>query len=302
MQVPAELPAHEWRAPKPAVSAGSKQASAEAPAPAPVKKKVRRVRVSREQSPEARERGEGTAAEVRGEAAEEGSRAGVVAATGEGVGAVTGSGVVLSVVMRAAAAPAEVEASHAVADASAGGATAEVSRVATSAGDGAEASRVVASAGDGPEAPRVVAGEVDGVEAEGPAEDVARCQLDLSPDGDPARWRRGRAQMFAGAAFLGVGVVGLGVMVSGWYVQRFSANELSRGTGYSDEALAPLRAQQGRGETMLAAGAVTAVFGAALGATLMATGARDVRAGRAARWSGVRVAPSLGGLVLSGRF
>ena len=137
---------------------------------------------------------------------------------------------------------------------------------------------------------------------EGPAEDVARCRLDLSPDGDPARWRRGRAQMFAGAAFLGVGVVGLGVMVSGWYVQRFSANELSRGTGYSDEALAPLRAQHGRGETMLAAGAVTAVFAAALGATLMATGARDVRAGRATRWSGVRVAPSLGGLVLSGRF
>ncbi|MCY1012019.1 hypothetical protein OV079_42040 [Nannocystis pusilla] len=162
--------------------------------------------------------------------------------------------------------------------------------------------QAIASAGDGTAAPGVVTGEVDGVEAEGPAEDVARCQLDLSPDGDRARWRRGRAQMFAGAAFLGVGVVGLGVMVSGWYVQRFSASELSRGTGYSDEALAPLRAQQGRGETMLAAGAVTAVFGAALGATLMATGARDVRAGRAARWSGVRVAPSLGGVVLSGRF
>ncbi|MCY0993971.1 hypothetical protein OV203_42930 [Nannocystis sp. ILAH1] len=279
MQVPAELPAHEWRAPKPAASVGSKQVAAEVQAPAPVqvKKKVRRVRASREPS-----------VEVRGDVAEEGSRVVVVAApaesAGAGAGKVTGSGVVLSVVMRAVAARAEVEASQAVADASAGGAVVEAPRVVASAG--AEASRV----------------EVDGVEAEGPAEDVAGCQLDLSPDGDPARWRRGRAQMFAGAAFLGVGVVGLGVMVSGWYVQRYSANELSRGTGYSDEALAPLRAQQGRGETMLAAGAVTAVFGAALGATLMVTGARDVRAGRAARWSGVRVAPSLGGLVLSGQF
>ncbi|MFY0538195.1 hypothetical protein [Nannocystis pusilla] len=116
-------------------------------------------------------------------------------------------------VMRAVAARAEVEGSQAGADANAGGSMAE--------------------------APQVVASVGDGVEAEGPAEDVAGCQLDLSPDGDPARWRRGRAQMFAGAAFFGVGVVGLGVMVSGWYVQRFSANELSRGTGYSDEALAP---------------------------------------------------------------
>ena len=298
MQAPAELPAHEWRAPKPAASAGSKQAVAEVPTPAPVqvKKKVRRVRAAREET--VRERGEGVS-DGRGDAFENGSRAGIVAAPAEaaGAGKVTGSGVVLSVVMRAAAAHAEVEASRVKADAGGG----EAPRVGTSAG-GAAAPRGVTSVGDEAAASPIVAGEIDGVEAEGPAEDVARCRLDLSPDGDPARWRRGRAQMFAGAAFLGVGVVGLGVMVSGWYVQRFSANELSRGTGYSDEALAPLRAQQGRGETMLAAGAVTAVFGAALGATLMATGARDVRAGRAARWSGVRVAPSLGGLVLSGRF
>ncbi|WP_143140615.1 hypothetical protein [Nannocystis exedens] len=167
-------------------------------------------------------------------------------------------------------------------------------------GEVAGASGGVARAGDEDGDEARGAGEV--AEAEGPAEDAGRCQLDASPEGDPARWRRGRAQMFAGAAFLGVGVVGLGVMVSGWYVQRFSANELSQGTGYSEAALAPLRAQHDRGETMLAAGAVTAVFGAALGATLMATGARDVRAGRAARWSGVRVVPSLGGLVLSGRF
>jgi len=108
--------------------------------------------------------------------------------------------------------------------------------------------------------------------------------------------------MFAGAGFLGVGVVGLAVMVSGSYIQRFSAHELARGTGYAEQALAPLQAQHDRGETMLAAGAVTAAFGAVLGVTLLATGARDVRAARGSRWSSVQVAPSLGGLVLSGRF
>lgn len=137
--------------------------------------------------------------------------------------------------------------------------------------------------------------------AEESASEGERCELGpvlTNSEVDPVRLRKGRAQMFAGAGLLGVGVVGLGVMVSGSYIQRFSAHELARGTGYSDEALAPLRAQHNRGETMLAAGAVTAAFGAVLGVTLLATGARDVRAARGR----VQVAPTLGGLVLSGRF
>jgi hypothetical protein len=139
------------------------------------------------------------------------------------------------------------------------------------------------------------------VSAEESAGEGERCELGpvlTTSEVDPVRLRKGRAQMFAGAGLLGVGVVGLGVMVSGSYIQRFSAHELARGTGYSDEALAPLRAQHARGETMLAAGAVTAAFGAVLGVTLLATGARDVRAARGR----VQVAPTLGGLVLSGRF
>ncbi len=137
--------------------------------------------------------------------------------------------------------------------------------------------------------------------AEESAGEGERCELGpvlTNSEVDPVRLRKGRAQMFAGAGLLGVGVVGLGVMVSGSYIQRFSAHELARGTGYSDEALAPLRAQHNRGETMLAAGAVTAAFGAVLGVTLLATGARDVKAARGR----VQVAPTLGGLVLSGRF
>lgn len=277
-QSPVGLPAHEWRAPK-----AAKVAVSEAVAPVAVKTKVVRKKVRRAEAARAVEsevagnEDEGVPAAVMSEIAMEGARA-----EGASVGKVTGSGVVLSVVMARAAG----EAAEA----------AEDSRGVT--GEGGSESGAAAG-GDASRGVGVIATGA-AAKVEGAAE--ARCELDVGGDGDPARWRRGRAQMFAGAAFLGIGVVGLGVTVSGWYVQRFSANELSRGTGYSDEALAPLRAQHARGESMLAAGAVTAVFGAVLGATLIATGARDVRAGRGGRWSSVRVAPSLGGLVLSGRF
>ena len=145
---------------------------------------------------------------------------------------------------------------------------------------------------------RQAAGAATAEESAGEGE---RCELGpvlTTSEVDPVRLRKGRAQMFAGAGLLGVGVVGIGVMVSGSYIQRFSAHELAGGTGYSDGALAPLRAQHDRGETMLAAGAVTAAFGAVLGVTLLATGARDVRAARGR----VQMAPTLAGLVLSGRF
>jgi hypothetical protein len=123
-----------------------------------------------------------------------------------------------------------------------------------------------------------------------------------SPEAARALRRRGRAQVFAGASLMGVGLAGLGVMFSGLYVQRYSARELAWGANYPDELLAPLRAQHDRGETMLVAGAVTAAFGAVLGTALIASGARDLRAGRVQRYARVRVAPSFGGLVLSGHF
>ena len=272
-QSPVELPAHEWRAPKTA-----KVAVSEAVAPVAVKPKVVRKKVRRVEAARAGNEDEAAPAAVMSEMAMEGARA-----EGASVGKVTGSGVVLSVVMARAA-----------------GDGVEDSRGVTGEGGSEPGAAAAGDASCGGDVIATGAAAKEAAEVEGAAE--ARCELDVGGDGDPARWRRGRAQMFAGAAFLGIGVVGLGVTVSGWYVQRFSANELSRGTGYSDEALAPLRTQHARGESMLAAGAVTAVFGAVLGATLMATGARDVRAGRGGRWSSVRVAPSLGGLVLSGRF
>ncbi|MDC0721996.1 hypothetical protein [Nannocystis bainbridge] len=272
-QSPVELPAHEWRAPKAAKVAASEAAAPVAVKPKAVRKKVRRVEAAR-----AGNEDEAAPAAVMSEVAMEDARA-----EGASVGKVTGSGAVLSVVMARAA-----------------GEAAEDSRGVTGEGESESGAAAAGDASRGGDVIATGAAAKEAAEVEGAAE--ARCELDVGSDGDPARWRRGRAQMFAGAAFLGIGVVGLGVTVSGWYVQRFSANELSRGTGYSDEALAPLRAQHARGESMLAAGAVTAVFGAVLGATLMATGARDVRAGRGGRWSSVRVAPSLGGLVLSGQF
>ena len=58
---------------------------------------------------------------------------------------------------------------------------------------------------------------------------------------------------------------------------------------------------------MIGVGAVVTVVGAALGVSLMAIGARDLR-GRdiggkeTSRQARLQVAPTLGGLVLSGRF
>ena len=115
--------------------------------------------------------------------------------------------------------------------------------------------------------------------------------------------RTGHGQIIAGAVLTTAGLAGLGVMSGGLYFNSVSRRELAKGEGRPEEELQPLRDQQKRGETMIAAGAVLGAVGLALGIALISIGARDLKAARTESLQArVRVAPTLGGLVLVGRF
>jgi hypothetical protein len=115
--------------------------------------------------------------------------------------------------------------------------------------------------------------------------------------------RTGHGQIIAGAVLTTAGLAGLGVMSGGLYYNSVSRRELAKGEGRPEEELQPLRDQQKRGETMIAAGAVLGAVGLALGIALVSLGARDLKAARTETLQArVRVAPTLGGLVLVGRF
>ena len=112
---------------------------------------------------------------------------------------------------------------------------------------------------------------------------------------------RARAQVATGALLAAGGLAGLAVMANGLYVHGISERELARGGGYPAELLAPLEQQHDRSETRIAAGAVAGVVGLALGAALIVPGVRILRAGRPAH-AGLRLAPTVGGVLVSGRF
>ena len=118
---------------------------------------------------------------------------------------------------------------------------------------------------------------------------------------DPLRLR-GRAELITGAVFMVGGMAGFGALGAGAVLKGRAEEKLEDAEGRTDVDLDPLNAQQKRGETMLAAGAVAGVFGMALGIALLAAGGRDMKAGRAGLTSRVRIAPTFGGLVISGRF
>jgi len=115
--------------------------------------------------------------------------------------------------------------------------------------------------------------------------------------------RNGHGEVIAGAMLTTAGIASLGVMSGGLYLNRLSERELGRGEGRPADELAPLHAQERRAETMIAAGAIAGAAGLALGIALLTIGARDLKAARseplAAR---LRVAPTIGGLALAGRF
>jgi len=115
--------------------------------------------------------------------------------------------------------------------------------------------------------------------------------------------RKGNGELIAGALLASGGLASFGVMAGGLYLNRLSERELAKGEGRPAEDLAPLHDQQRRAETMIAAGAIAGAAGLALGVALLAIGARDLKAARREPLSArVRVAPTIGGLVLAGRF
>ena len=134
-------------------------------------------------------------------------------------------------------------------------------------------------------------------EPEGPA---APAQVDV--DKKAQLRRNARGELIAGSVLLVGGLAGLGVLAGGIFIKRAADEELEEGEGMSEEMLAPLNDQKKQGETMMAAGAISGAIGVALGAALLGIGARDLKASRARQTARVRVAPSLGGLVVFGRF
>lgn len=115
--------------------------------------------------------------------------------------------------------------------------------------------------------------------------------------------KNGHGQIIAGSVLGVAGLAGIGIMSGGLYLSRLSDRELEKGEGRPEDELAPLHDQKKQGETMTAAGAVTGAIGLAIGIALISLGARDLKASRAEQLQArVRVTPTLGGLVLVGRF
>jgi hypothetical protein len=109
--------------------------------------------------------------------------------------------------------------------------------------------------------------------------------------------------VLAGALLTTGGLASIGVMAGGLYLNRHTKRELERGEGRPEQELAPLHDQKRQAETMIAAGAIAGAAGLALGIALLTIGARDLKAARREPLSArVRVAPTLGGFVLAGRF
>ncbi|HEY0136892.1 MAG TPA: hypothetical protein VGB85_22575 [Nannocystis sp.] len=117
------------------------------------------------------------------------------------------------------------------------------------------------------------------------------------------RQTRGRQELAAGASLLAIGLTGFGVLAGGTVYRAARREELAAIAGHESEYdLSALDAQGRRGDAMIGVGAVLGTVGVVLGASLLALGARDLRGRRAPELASLRVAPTLGGLVLSGRF
>ncbi len=97
--------------------------------------------------------------------------------------------------------------------------------------------------------------------------------------------RRARGEVITGGVLMVVGLGGLGAMTAG---------VLAKGKANADKL--------DRANTIVAAGAIAGFSGLVLGVALLVDGLRERKATRSATTARVRVAPTLGGLVLSGRF
>lgn len=111
----------------------------------------------------------------------------------------------------------------------------------------------------------------------------------VEPQGRSALERAARGEIVVGGVLAVLGLGGVGAMTAG-LLQKGDAED----SGDADRVA--------RSDTLVAAGAVSGAFGVALGLALIIDGVRDRRAARGGRTARVRVAPTLGGLVVSGRF
>jgi len=101
--------------------------------------------------------------------------------------------------------------------------------------------------------------------------------------------RRARGEVITGSVLMVVGVGGLGAMTAGVLAKGKAEDK-----GDADKL--------DRANTIVAAGAIAGFSGLVLGVALLVDGLRERKATRAASTARLRVAPTLGGLVLSGRF
>jgi hypothetical protein len=108
------------------------------------------------------------------------------------------------------------------------------------------------------------------------------------PADDRGAERIARGEIISGSVLAFGGLGGLATMTTGLLRQR----------GIDD----PGPKSQARTSTMIAAGAVSGAIGLALGLALLVDGVRDLKAARAGRTARIRVAPTFGGFIVSGRF
>lgn len=103
--------------------------------------------------------------------------------------------------------------------------------------------------------------------------------VDLGRDDTGAALRQAKRMLISGGVITLGGLAGVGVMAAGFVSE--------------DEA---------RGDNLIAAGAVTGVIGLTMGLALVGEGVRELKAARKRQSARVDVTPTLGGLVVRGRF
>lgn len=141
----------------------------------------------------------------------------------------------------------------------------------------------------------------------------ARAQALVARAGAEQRRRRalrsGRGEVTSGGVFAALGLAGVGIMAGGLFLEAAADRELARAgidaLSDLDPALQrPFAEQYERASTMTASGAVIGGLGLALGGALIGVGVRDLRrAGwRPERRASIRAAPTLGGVMIGGRF
>jgi len=142
--------------------------------------------------------------------------------------------------------------------------------------------------------------------AEGPALTVEAEALVSYVKGRQAQLRhqqRGKAELACGATFLALGATGLALLVSGAALSSRASAALGAYDGEDAAYVAALQSSKQRAGNLLTAGAISGLFGAALGIPLTIMGAGDLKRARSGpERPSFRLTPGFAGVSLSGRF